>query len=79
MVRVVSSRPSATLCVGMYNYCEPDVNEVLPFATFQIITYIFLSVGSVRIRRCPSVSVGVCLRLAHSLIYPSIRSTRSFN
>ena len=29
--------------LGMYNYCEPAVNDVLPFATFQIITYIFLS------------------------------------
>ena len=30
-------------CLGMWNYSEPTLNDVLPFSTFQIITYIFLS------------------------------------
>jgi len=27
----------------MYNYCDPAMNEFLPFASFQIITFIFLA------------------------------------
>lgn len=30
-------------CIGVYNYSDPAVSDVLPFASFQVITYIFLS------------------------------------
>jgi|AntAceMinimDraft_11_1070367.scaffolds.fasta_scaffold57441_2 hypothetical protein len=71
-------------CLGMYNYCDPAMNEFLPFASFQIITYIFLAAGDRQIHAtvtvCSYEHVVVYLRLSCSCncdYYPCRNSTRA--